>query len=101
MKEDLLGLNHWLSFSASGMPKCFRYHAARAALSPLVLKKTPPTPVIFAIAALLFIKPPNGSRLGGGRSPGGRKAVEGHTRRLAGEAHAWRRPRTRQRSAPR
>ena len=44
------------------MPKCFRYHAASAALSPLVLKKTPPTPVIFATAALLFIKPRNGVR---------------------------------------
>src|SRR6266446_6112482 len=88
MKEDLLGLNHLLSFSAtchtvrprssalssghlrmappkssSDMPKCFRYHAASAALSPLVLKKTPPTPVTFAIAPLLFIKPPNGLRL--------------------------------------
>src|SRR6266853_4613015 len=88
MKEDLLGLNHLVSFSAtchtvrprssalssghlriappkssSAMPKCFRYHAASAALSPLLLKKTPPTPVIFAIAALLFIKPPNGVRL--------------------------------------
>src|SRR6185503_10091268 len=77
MKEDLLGLNHWLSLSAtchtvrprssalssghrrmappkssSGMPKCFRYHAASAALSPLLLKKTPPIPVIFAIVAL-------------------------------------------------
>src|SRR5258708_39026645 len=87
MNEDLLGLNHLLSFSAtchtvrprssalssghlriappkssSRMPKCVRYHAASAALSPLVLKKTPPTPVIFAIAALLFIKPNNGLR---------------------------------------
>src|SRR6267154_2666688 len=78
MKEDLLGPNHWLSFSAtchtvrprssalsfghlriappkssSDMPKCFRYHAASAALSPLLLKKTPPTPVTFAIVGLL------------------------------------------------
>src|SRR5882762_4521552 len=78
MKEDLLGPNHWLSFSAtchtvrprssalsfghlriappkssSCMPRCFRYHAASAALSPLLLKKTPPTPVIFAIVTLL------------------------------------------------
>src|ERR1043165_262080 len=78
MKEDLLGLNHWLSFSArchtvrprssalssghlrmappkssSGRPRCFRYHAARAALLPLLLKKTPPTPVIFAIVTFL------------------------------------------------
>src|SRR2546423_3638196 len=85
MKEDLLGLNHWLSFSAtchtvrprssalssghlriappkssSDMPKCFRYHAASAALSPLLLKKTPPTPVILAIVALLPVQPPNG-----------------------------------------
>src|SRR5256885_1526426 len=89
MKEDLLGLNHWLSFSAtchtvrprssalssghlriappkssSGMPKCFRYHTASAALSPLLLKKTPPTPVIFAIVALLLSRPPSGSRRG-------------------------------------
>src|SRR5258705_8141910 len=81
MKEDLLGLNHWLSLSAtchtvrprssalsfghlrmappkssSAMPKCFRYHAASAAWSPLLLKKTPPTPVIFAIVALLAVK---------------------------------------------
>src|SRR6185436_14100774 len=80
MKEDLLGLNHWLSLSAtchtvrprssalssghlriappkssSGMPKCFRYHAASAALSPLLLKKTPPTPLIFAIVALILV----------------------------------------------
>src|SRR6188508_3341891 len=80
MKEDLLGLNHWLSFSAtchtvrprssavssghlrmappkasSDMPRCFRYHAASAALSPLLLKKTPPTPVILAIVALLAV----------------------------------------------
>src|SRR2546426_4800876 len=86
MKEDLLGLNHWLSFpatchtvrpwssalssghlriappkSSSVMPKCFRYHAASAALSPVLLKKTPPTPVIFAIVTLL-LKPP---RFGG------------------------------------
>src|SRR5882724_2298633 len=83
MKEELLGLNHWLSFSAtchtvrprssalssghlriappkssSSMPKCFRYHAASAALSPLLLRKTPPTPVIFAIVALLLSRPP-------------------------------------------
>src|SRR5215216_3597253 len=74
MKEELLGLNHLVSFAAtchtvrprssaassghlriappkssSGMPRCFRYHAANAALSPLLLKKTPPTPVTFAI----------------------------------------------------
>src|SRR6266566_5166248 len=84
MKEDLLGLNHWLSFAAtchtvrprssakssghlriappkssSDMPKCFRYHAARAALSPLLLKKTPPIPVIFATVALLLSRSPN------------------------------------------
>src|SRR6185437_446681 len=88
MKEDLLGLNHALSFSAtchtvrprssalssghlriappqssSEMPKCFRYHAPSAAWSPLLLKKTPPTPVIFAIVPLLPIEPPNGLRL--------------------------------------
>src|SRR5439155_25074998 len=39
--------------SSSDMPKCFRYHAASAALSPVLLKKTPPTPVIFAIVPLL------------------------------------------------
>src|SRR4029077_4653980 len=78
MKEDLLGLNHWLSFpatchtvrprssalssghlrmappkSSSARPRCFRYHAASAALLPLLLKKTPPIPVIFAIVAPL------------------------------------------------
>src|SRR5262245_53443677 len=77
MKEDLLGLNHWLSFpatchtvrprssalssghlriappqSSSVRPRCFRYHAASAAPSPLLLRKTPPIPVIFAIAGL-------------------------------------------------
>src|SRR5882724_4651934 len=86
MKEDLLGLNHWLSFSAtchtvrprssalssghlriappkssSRRPKCCRYHAASAALSPLLLKKTPPPPVILAIVALVPVYPPYGS----------------------------------------
>src|SRR3954464_5792873 len=76
MKDALLGLNHWLSFaarcqtvsprssavssghlrtappkSASGMPRCRWYHEAKAAPSPLLLKKTPPIPVIFAIVA--------------------------------------------------
>src|SRR3989442_11403549 len=85
MKEDLLGLNHWLSFSATchtvrprssalssghlriappkssrDMPKCFRYHAASAALSPLLLKKTPPTPVTFAITRLLCVSTTGG-----------------------------------------
>src|SRR3982751_2315725 len=75
MNEDWLGLNHLLSFAArchtvrprssalssghlrmappkssTGMPRCFRSHAASAALSPLLLKKTPPIPVTFAIA---------------------------------------------------
>src|SRR4051812_15030862 len=74
MKDDSLGLNHLLSFdarcqtvtprssavssghrstapphSASGMPRCRWYHEANAALSPLLLRKTPPIPVIFAI----------------------------------------------------
>src|SRR5215471_2605855 len=87
MKEDLLGLNHWLSFPAtchtvsprssalssghlriappkpsSVSPKCFRYHAASAALSPLLLKKMPPTPVTFAIVALLMLFGTLGSR---------------------------------------
>src|SRR6185369_1553216 len=82
MKEDWLGLNHLLSFpatchtvrprssalssghlriappkSSSAIPKYFRYHAASAAWSPLLLKKTPPTPVIFAILALLMVNP--------------------------------------------
>src|SRR5690348_13585691 len=34
---------------ASGIPRCFWYHAASAAGSPLLLKKTPPIPVILAI----------------------------------------------------
>src|SRR4051812_12758304 len=80
MKEDLLGLNHLLSFAAtchtvrprssalssghlriappkssSGMPKCFRYHAASAALSPVLLKNTPPTPVTLPIVPLQSI----------------------------------------------
>src|SRR4026208_1142023 len=74
MKGESLGLNHWLSFSAtvhtvsplssalssghlriappqlsSDMPKCFLYQAPSAALSFLLLKKTPPIPVILAI----------------------------------------------------
>lgn len=32
-----------------------RYHSARAALSPLLLKKTPPIPVTFAIVASYFL----------------------------------------------
>src|SRR5215510_8653646 len=88
MKEDVLGLNHRLSFSAtcqtvrprssarssghrriappkssSAMPRCFRYHAASAAPSPLLLKKTPPTPVILAIVALLHVWSSNESRM--------------------------------------
>src|SRR5687767_11907921 len=74
MNDDVLGLNHLLSFAAtchtvsplssavssghlrmappkssSGMPRCFRYHSASAARSPVLLKNTPPTPVTFAI----------------------------------------------------
>src|SRR3954471_11927278 len=74
MKDDSLGLNHLLSLparcqtvtprssalssghlstappqSASGMPRCCWYHEANAALSPLLLRNTPPMPVIFAI----------------------------------------------------
>src|SRR3954464_3084566 len=74
MNDDSLGLNHLLSFparcqtvtprssalssghlstappqSASGMPRCCWYHEANAALSPLLLRNTPPIPVIFAI----------------------------------------------------
>src|SRR5262245_32943440 len=88
MKEELLGLNHLLSFAAtvqtvrppspalssghlrmappqssSVMPRCFRYQSASAALSPVLLKKTPPTPVTFAIVILLPI-----CRLTGGAS---------------------------------
>src|SRR5215210_1920597 len=84
MKEELLGLNHLLSFfatcqtvrprssapssghlrmappkSSSGMPRCFRYHAASAAWSPLVLKNTPPTPVTLAIVPPPFTEPPD------------------------------------------
>src|SRR4051794_1394726 len=87
MNEDLLGLNHLLSFpatcqtvtprssavssghrrtappkSASGIPKCVRYHAASAALSPVLLKNTPPTPVIFAIVLLLLYVPADALR---------------------------------------
>src|SRR5687768_2314139 len=78
MKDDVLGLNHLLSFpatchtvsprssalssghlrmappnSSSGIPRCFWYQAASAALSPVLLKNTPPTPVTFAIVSLL------------------------------------------------
>src|SRR5262245_18533 len=74
MNDDWLGLNHWLSLSAtchtvrppssalspvhrriappkssSAIPRCFRYQAASAALSLLLLKKTPPIPVTLAM----------------------------------------------------
>jgi hypothetical protein len=39
----------------NGSPRCFWYHAASAALSPLLLKKMPPTPVILAIVRLLVV----------------------------------------------
>src|SRR5262245_21679504 len=77
MKDEVLGLNHLLSLpatcqtvsprssalssghlriappkSSSGRPRCFWYHAAKAALSPLLLKNTPPTPVTLAIDPL-------------------------------------------------
>src|SRR5437868_9607933 len=77
MNDDVLGLNHLLSFAAtchtvwppslpvssghlriappkssSAIPRCFLYHCASAALSPLLLKNTPPMPVTFAIVAL-------------------------------------------------
>src|SRR5687768_11727275 len=82
MNEELLGLNHLLSFpatchtvrplssalssghlsiappkSSSGIPRCFRYHAANAPLSPLLLKKTPPIPVTLAISSSPLVKP--------------------------------------------
>src|SRR5207244_365463 len=75
MKEESLGLNHLLSLPAtvqtvsplssavsaghrrtappqlsSFMPRCVSYQAASALGSLLVLKNTPPMPVIFAIA---------------------------------------------------
>src|SRR5262245_429224 len=74
MNDDVLGLNHLLSFPATCQtvwpsssrlssghlriappqssrvnPRCCLYHAASALWSPLVLKKTPPIPVTFAI----------------------------------------------------
>src|SRR4051812_34657988 len=77
MNDDGLGLNHLLSLpatchtvrppsfaassghlsiappkSSSANPKCFLYHAAKAAWSPLLLKKTPPIPVTFAMSRL-------------------------------------------------
>src|SRR4029453_12116385 len=36
--------------ASSGMPRCWRYQAASAALSCVLLKKTPPIPVTLAIA---------------------------------------------------
>src|SRR4249919_1643831 len=76
MKDEVLGLNHLLSFparlqtvtprssalssghlrmappqSSSAMPRCFLYHAASAAWSPLLLRNTPPIPVILAIVS--------------------------------------------------
>src|SRR3954471_7239091 len=82
MKEDSLGLNHLLSLSAtcqtvrprssarssghrrtappkscSTMPRCFWYQAASAAPSPLLLRKTPPIPVILANPSLLLLEP--------------------------------------------
>src|SRR6266850_4056499 len=109
MKEDRLGLNHWLSFpatchtvrprssalssghlriappkSSSVMPKCLRYHAASAALSPLLLKKTPPTPVIFAIVALLPTWPPNTALSCGAPAPGETTALRRQLQRFVG-----------------
>src|SRR6516165_5173596 len=74
MKDALLGANHWLSCFArcqavtplsgplssghlstapphgsSDIPRFFWYHAARALGSLVLLKKTPPIPVILAI----------------------------------------------------
>src|SRR5688572_18219102 len=76
MKAESLGLNHWLSLSASAhtvrplssalssgqrrtappksdssMLRCRWYHAANAVASPLHFRKTPPIPVTFAITA--------------------------------------------------
>src|SRR5687768_4471079 len=81
MKDELLGLNHLLSLfatlhtvsplssalssghlriappqSSSAIPRCCLYHAASAALSPVLLKKTPPIPVTLAIDPLLVPK---------------------------------------------
>src|SRR3954463_16279070 len=86
MNEDVLGLNHLLSFAAtchtvrprssavsfghlrmappkssSGMPRCFEYHAASSALSDVLLKKTPPIPVTFAMVPLLSFDPAYGA----------------------------------------
>src|SRR4026207_235587 len=79
MNGELLGLNHLVSDFAtlhtvsplssalssghfriappkdsSANPRCFSYHAASALGSPVLLKKTPPIPVTFAIAVLLW-----------------------------------------------
>src|SRR5262245_23139699 len=79
MNDDSLGLNHLVSLSAtcqtvkplsvplssghlriappqgsSGMPRCLLYQAASAALSLVLLKKTPPIPVTFATLLSLF-----------------------------------------------
>src|SRR5690242_7603850 len=80
MKDALLGANHWLSCFAtchavtppseplssghlsaapphgsSGIPRFFWYQAARALGSPVLLKKTPPIPVTFAMALPLGV----------------------------------------------
>src|SRR5438552_18324842 len=74
MKDDSLGLNHFVAGSAtchavtplssalssahlraqpphssSSIPRCFLYHSRRALSSVFALKNTPPIPVIFAI----------------------------------------------------
>src|SRR5689334_237685 len=81
MNDDVLGLNHLLSFdatlhtvrppssavscghlrmappkSSSVNPKFFRYQSASAELSPVLLKNTPPIPVIFAIVPVLLVQ---------------------------------------------
>src|SRR5512140_2577442 len=89
MNDDVLGLNHLLSFAAtlhtvrppssalssghlrmappkssSVMPRFFRYQSASAALSPELLKNTPPIPVIFAIVSVLCVQTPESLTFG-------------------------------------
>src|SRR5258705_9238041 len=80
MKDDSLGLNHFVVGSAtchavtplssalssahlraqpphasSSIPRCFLYHSRRALSSVFALTNTPPIPVIFAIVEAPFI----------------------------------------------
>src|SRR5690606_12166623 len=100
MKDESLGLNHWLSLSAtchtvrpsssalssghlstappkpsSGMPRCSWYQAASALLSSFDFRNTPPIPVTLAIVASCCFGPAAWSGVGPG--PDGKLVAAG------------------------